>query len=103
MPAERTRDLAQHDSTDHTSNSMAGGTNTNNNNKKKHRFNDAFHHPIIHTLQHITSPLTAAMLIFGIHKSWQMPIVAATLRSAVLFARARSTIEFKQISMNRLP
>lgn len=74
-----------------------------NRRKKEHTFNAQFHHPIIHWMQHITSPLTAALLIFGIHKSWQVRIITATLRSAVLFARARSTVEFREIFINRLP
>ena len=50
------------------------------------RFHEAFHHPVIHVVQHTISPLTASLLIFSIHKAWQIPAMAATIRaSRVLF------------------
>ena len=45
------------------------------------------HHPAVGVLQHITSPLSASLLIFSIHKAWQMPAMAASLRSSRLLWR----------------
>jgi membrane protein insertase Oxa1/YidC/SpoIIIJ len=44
-------------------------------------FHAPLHHPIVAVMQHITSPLTAALLIFSIHKTWQRPAMFASLRA----------------------
>lgn len=35
---------------------------------KKHEYDENHHHPIIQVSQHIISPLTASLFIFGVHK-----------------------------------
>jgi membrane protein insertase Oxa1/YidC/SpoIIIJ len=47
-----------------------------------------FHHPIVHAAQHIASPLSGALLIFWIHKSWQVSAAMATIRSTSILLRA---------------
>jgi hypothetical protein len=50
--------------------SVAAATDT-----RKH-FNVATHHPVAEAMKHITSPLTASLLIFGVHKYWQRGAIA---------------------------
>jgi len=42
------------------------------------------HHPVIQVAQHITSPLTASLSIFIIHKTWQFEVVPSLLRAQML-------------------
>ena len=38
------------------------------------------HHVIIEIAKHVASPLTAALMIFAVHKTWQLPIIAGFFR-----------------------
>lgn len=42
------------------------------------------HHPIIQVAQHITSPLTASLSIFLVHKTWQWKVLPSLLRAHYL-------------------
>jgi YidC/Oxa1 family membrane protein insertase len=42
---------------------------------------------MVEVLQHTISPLTASMLIFGVHKAWQLPALRAWARSVWILAR----------------
>jgi YidC/Oxa1 family membrane protein insertase len=46
-----------------------------------HRWVEAVHHPVIEAVSHIASPLSAALLIFGVHKAWQVPAFRALVKS----------------------
>ncbi len=58
-----------------------------------HHFHPAFHHPIIHAVQHTISPLTGSLLIFAVHKAWQIPAAVATIRAASVL-RAAGKLSF---------
>lgn len=49
-----------------------------------HTFDHSMHHPIIQVAQHITSPLTASLSIFLIHKTWQWKVLPSLLRAHYL-------------------
>ena len=49
--------------------------------KDIHKFDEALFHPIVEAIKHTTSPLTAALLLFGISKGWQLPALRAYLRA----------------------
>ncbi len=57
--------------------------------KRLHPFVESQHHPIVEALQHISSPLSAALLIFAVHKAWQVPAMFGAIRSFVLRMRFR--------------
>ena len=48
----------------------------------RHVFHPLLHHPIVAISQHVTSPLTASLLIFAVQKSWQAPAAVASIRAA---------------------
>jgi hypothetical protein len=53
----------------------------------KHGFIEQVHHPVVHLAQHVISPLTASLFIFGVHKAVQAPAIRAYLRAAWALAR----------------
>lgn len=53
----------------------------------RHVFHPQLHHPIVAVAQHVTSPLTGSLLIFAIHKAWQAPAAAASLRATAALWR----------------
>ena len=55
-------------------------------------FSAVIHHPLVQAAQHVTSPLTASLLVFAIHKSWQAPVFAATARAHALLRAPRAVL-----------
>jgi len=53
----------------------------------KHGFIEQTHHPVVHLAQHVISPLTASLFIFGVHKAVQAPAIRTYLRAAWVLAR----------------
>ena len=58
---------------------------------RPHRHYEAFHHPVILACQHVISPLSGSLLIFAVHKTWQMPSALASVRGAMELWRAGHT------------
>lgn len=52
-----------------------------------HRWVAAHHHPVIEVAAHITSPLSGALVIFGVQKAWQVPAMRAHFRSLSILWR----------------
>ena len=52
----------------------------------EHEFKHVYHHPIVHTAQHIASPLSGALIIFFVHKRWQIPSLVASAHSRICLA-----------------
>eukprot|EP01096_Ripella_sp_DP13-Kostka_P013718 TRINITY_DN6000_c0_g1_i2.p1 TRINITY_DN6000_c0_g1~~TRINITY_DN6000_c0_g1_i2.p1 ORF type:complete len:103 (+),score=35.20 TRINITY_DN6000_c0_g1_i2:39-311(+) len=57
--------------------------------KRLHPFVESQHHPTVEAMQHISSPLSAALLIFAVHKTWQIPAIISSFRAFVLRTRFR--------------
>ena len=54
-----------------------------------HPFLPANHHPIISLAQHLTSPLTASLAVFLVHKSWQRQAMLPLARAHALLRAPR--------------
>ena len=63
--------------------------NTPQHSKPLKSFDEAIHHPFVEGVKHLTSPLSAALLIFGVHKAWQK-------NAFVAWGRARNIVK-KQV------
>ena len=58
----------------------------------QHAFSRVIHHPLVQLAQHITSPLTASLFVFVIHKSWQAPAFMATAQAHALLRAPRAAL-----------
>ena len=58
--------------------------------RRFHAFSEQIHHPLIQVVSHVTSPLTASLSIFLLHKSWQFSLMAPTARALALVRAPRA-------------
>ena len=53
----------------------------------RRRLPPALQHHAVQHIHHVASPLSAALLIFGVHKAWQFPIVRAYFKAQWILLR----------------